>query len=200
MAGSRYKIALIEPAPLIAAGVKSILDDCGEFEIAFSFNSLQAYELRASHIQPDIVMISPFIFDFNTRGSVRSLVNFPDGVALVGLVSSHFDEKTLKQFDAIVDVYDDLQAIVLKLRSALKLNADGSDSSDNYNLSDRELEILVAVAKGLTNKEIADQHDISINTVITHRKNITRKTGIKSVSGLTVYALLNNLIDQSDVE
>ena len=75
-----------------------------------------------------------------------------------------------------------------------------SDASGNYELSERENEILAAVAKGLTNKEIADALNISVHTVISHRKNITRKTGIKTVSGLTVYALLNNLIDQSEVE
>ena len=61
-------------------------------------------------------------------------------------------------------------------------------------LSAREKEILVCVANGMLNKEIADKFCISIYTVITHRKNITRKTGIKTVAGLTVYALLNNLI------
>ena len=67
-------------------------------------------------------------------------------------------------------------------------------------LSAREKEILVSVAKGKLNKEIADEYNISIYTVITHRKNITRKTGIKTVAGLTVYALLNNLIDMNSVE
>lgn len=67
-------------------------------------------------------------------------------------------------------------------------------------LSEREKEILVSVAQGLLNKEIADKHHISINTVITHRKNITRKTGIKTVPGLTVYAILHNLIDINSIE
>ena len=67
-------------------------------------------------------------------------------------------------------------------------------------LSAREKEILVGVAKGMLNKEIADQYNISIYTVISHRKNITRKTGIKTVAGLTVYALLNNLIDMNSIE
>ncbi|MCQ2192903.1 MAG: response regulator transcription factor [Paludibacteraceae bacterium] len=200
MASSRYKIALIEPAPLIAAGVKSMLGECGQFEVAYAFSSLQAYDVRASHIHPDIVMLSPYVLDFSARLSVRTAVCCPENAALVALVSSHFDEKTLRQFDAAIDVYDDLQSVTQKLSAALKLNAEGGAEGDSYNLSDRELEILVAVAKGLTNKEIAEQHDISVNTVITHRKNITRKTGIKSVSGLTVYALLNNLIDQTDVE
>ena len=67
-------------------------------------------------------------------------------------------------------------------------------------LTEREKEILVSVAQGLLNKEIADRHNISINTVITHRKNITRKIGIKTVPGLTAYALLNDLIDINDIE
>ncbi len=67
-------------------------------------------------------------------------------------------------------------------------------------LSAREKEILVSVAQGLLNKEIADRHNISINTVITHRKNITRKIGIKTVAGLTAYAILNNLIDINSIE
>lgn len=66
-------------------------------------------------------------------------------------------------------------------------------------LSAREKEILVSVAMGKLNKEIADEYDISIHTVITHRKNITRKTGIKTVAGLTVYAILNGLIDPSTI-
>ena len=73
-------------------------------------------------------------------------------------------------------------------------------SEERSELSDREKEILVSVAQGLLNKEIADKHHISINTVITHRKNITRKTGIKTVPGLTVYAILNNLIDINTIE
>ena len=67
-------------------------------------------------------------------------------------------------------------------------------------LTAREKEILVCVAKGMLNKEIADQYNLSIYTVISHRKNITRKTGIKTVAGLTVYALLNNLIDMNTIE
>ncbi|MCR4859692.1 MAG: helix-turn-helix transcriptional regulator [Bacteroidales bacterium] len=76
----------------------------------------------------------------------------------------------------------------------------GEAEPERLELSDREKEILVSVAQGLLNKEIADKHHISINTVITHRKNITRKTGIKTVPGLTVYAILNNLIDINSIE
>ncbi|MBR4826785.1 MAG: hemerythrin domain-containing protein [Bacteroidales bacterium] len=76
---------------------------------------------------------------------------------------------------------------------------DGAET-DTETLSDREKEVLILVAKGLLNKEIADRLDISINTVITHRKNITRKTGIKTAPGLTVYAILGGLVDIGELE
>ena len=61
-------------------------------------------------------------------------------------------------------------------------------------LSAREIEVLILVTKGLINKEIADKLNISLTTVISHRKNITEKLGIKSVSGLTIYAVMNGYI------
>ena len=61
-------------------------------------------------------------------------------------------------------------------------------------LTEREKEVLVLVAKGYMSKEIADMLNISMNTVNTHRKNINAKTGIKSIAGLTVYAMLHNLM------
>ena len=78
--------------------------------------------------------------------------------------------------------------------------ADADPEDERNSLSDREKEVLVLVAKGLLNKEIADKLNISINTVITHRKNITRKTGIKTTPGLTVYAILNDLVDINSFE
>ena len=62
-------------------------------------------------------------------------------------------------------------------------------------LSEREKEVLVQGVKGLSNKEIADVLFISTHTVITHRKNISRKLKIHSVAGLTIYAIVNKLID-----
>ncbi len=61
---------------------------------------------------------------------------------------------------------------------------------EDYSLSDREQEVLELVAQGLSSKEIAERLCIAVNTVNTHRKSITRKTGIKSVAGLAVYAML----------
>ena len=64
-----------------------------------------------------------------------------------------------------------------------------------HELSAREVEVLVQITKGVINKEIADKLNISLTTVITHRKNITEKLGIKSVSGLTIYAVMNGYVE-----
>ena len=64
-----------------------------------------------------------------------------------------------------------------------------------HELSAREIEVLVLITKGLINKEIADKLNIGLTTVITHRKKITEKLGIKSVSGLTIYAVMNGYVE-----
>lgn len=84
---------------------------------------------------------------------------------------------------------DDLS---LMLRTVLEEPTGKGEMSGE--LSVREKEVLKEVASGKTNKEIADRLSISVNTVITHRKNISAKLGIKSVSGLSLYALMNGII------
>ncbi|MBR4389176.1 MAG: helix-turn-helix transcriptional regulator [Prevotella sp.] len=71
------------------------------------------------------------------------------------------------------------------------VEAEGNSSR----LSDRETEVLALVAQGYINKEIADRLNIALSTVISHRKNITDKLGIKSVSALTIYAVMNGYVD-----
>lgn len=67
-------------------------------------------------------------------------------------------------------------------------------------LSDRERDVVVSLVQGMSNKEIADHLFISLNTVITHRRNIARKLQIHSVAGLTIYAIVNNLVDIGSVK
>ena len=81
----------------------------------------------------------------------------------------------------------------------VKLSNMISRNMDNDALSEREKEVIVSLVQGMTNKEIADHLCISVNTVITHRKNIARKLQIHSPAGLTVYAIAKGLIDISSV-
>lgn len=73
-------------------------------------------------------------------------------------------------------------------------------SSEKTNISQRELDVLRLVALGHINKEIADKLNISLNTVLTHRKNITAKLGIKTVSGLIFYCITNGLLSSDEIE
>lgn len=74
----------------------------------------------------------------------------------------------------------------------------GTDNAEA--LSERERDVIIAVVQGMQNKEIADHLCISINTVITHRRNIARKLQIHSAAGLTIYAIVNGLVDISTVK
>ena len=71
---------------------------------------------------------------------------------------------------------------------------------ENETLSERERDVLIQIVKGLSNKEIADVLCISVHTVITHRKNITRKLNIHSTAGLTIYAIVNQLVDLNSLD
>lgn len=73
-------------------------------------------------------------------------------------------------------------------------------SGPENSLSEREKDVIVSLVQGLSNKEIADRLFISVNTVMTHRRNIARKLDIHSPAGLTIYAIVNNLIDISSVK
>ncbi len=122
---------------------------------------------------------------------------------LKSLVMNHLpaeadQQEAYKVLSAINSLQDDIRKHILLEESALEGNV--ADKQNDNSLSAREKEILVCVAKGMLNKEIADTLNISIHTVITHRKNITRKTGIKTVAGLTVYALLNDMLDIRSIE
>lgn len=74
------------------------------------------------------------------------------------------------------------------------------ESEPQQELSMREKEIIVCVVKGLTNKEIAEELCISTHTVITHRRNIASKLQIHSTAGLTIYAIVNNLVELSEIQ
>ena len=90
------------------------------------------------------------------------------------------------------------QSDVSRNISEMVFKAGAGQNSDA--LSDREKDVIVALVQGMSNKEIADHLCISVNTVITHRRNIARKLQIHSPAGLTIYAIVNNLIDISSVK
>lgn len=147
----------------------------------------------------------------HVRREERNLDEMMEGMAegRDSMVSEHYQ----KSHDNIKDKLSDLTQIILKYIPGERLNEEMMElvfdimqlsrdlekhaeieeclllPPEDYQLSDREQEVLDLVAKGLSSKEIAERLSIAVNTVNTHRKSITRKTGIKSVAGLAVYAM-----------
>ncbi len=188
----RYRIAIVEPSAIIAQGVASILRSSGEADVVAIYPTLRAYADRLPVKDVEVVVVGSQVA---VGAQLRSELQ---GVAVVLLSTTVVDEDVLRQVDGVINIYDDEATLMRKLRAAVE-QGETNPYSDSHDLSERERDVLILVAKGMANKEIADRLNISIHTVMSHRKNITHKTGIKSVAGLTVYALLNNLLDQSDV-
>ena len=92
-----------------------------------------------------------------------------------------------------------VKAIVSLRRYGHRPNAHPAISNTEHDLSPREIEVLVLVTKGYINKEIAERLNISLTTVISHRKNITEKLGIKSVSALAIYAVMHGYVNPDSV-
>ena len=190
----KYRIVLIEPSEIVAAGIGAIIDKNPEFTVVQTLNN-PGY-LNAGSRDIDIIIINPAVIDYNERLDIRSYLGGTEA-AIVALTHSNYEENVLRQYDECIGIYDNAARIVQKLRSALESNAE-NPKSDINELSGRERDILTAVAKGMTNKEIADAFNISIYTVISHRRNISQKLGINSIPGLTVYAKMNKLVDISE--
>lgn len=194
-----YRIVIVEPSEIIRNGLETMLRNLPEYEVTLQSDDWQIVYARLHAIRPDILIINPLLFDYAKRKSVRSLFEDLPKMKMVALVSSYVDSQLLRQYHGILELNDDLQRIKFTLNQVITDNNTSEREVDTALLSEREKEVLVCLAKGLRNNEIADSLNISIHTVITHRKNIVRKTGIKSVAALTVYAILNNLVDEKDI-
>ena len=191
---AKHKIVLIEPSEIITAGLSTIIARNPEFSIVQAVSSPGYYNPQSC--DADIIIINPTVIDYNERFDIRSYFG-KENVAIVALTHGSIDENVLRQYDGCIGIYDNAARIIQKLRNALEENAQ-QPRNDLNELSGRERDILTAVAKGKTNKEIADEFNISIYTVISHRRNISQKLGINSIPGLTVYAIMNKLVDISD--
>jgi DNA-binding CsgD family transcriptional regulator len=113
-------------------------------------------------------------------------------ISVVGLDFNNHQNFDASLFGEIIHQNDNQNSILYKLN---KFSGAGSRKDATYQLSPRETDVLRLVALGQSNKQISEKLFISIHTVITHRKHITSKLGIKSISGLTLYAVINNLTD-----
>lgn len=188
----KINVLIAEPSDIIREGLMSLLGD-EDFSFLAPMRDLSTdLPQRLPHIQPDILVMNPNLLQSPAKMNLAAIMQARPQMAVVALVYQYVEPNLLQSFKTIIDIREQGSKIPQILRECCQ---DGDDTVDeNYDLSERESEVLVLVAQGSSSKEIADKLNISIHTVNTHRKNITRKTGIKSVAGLAVYAMLHNLV------
>lgn len=179
---SDFKIIISTHDTLKAIGLRSI------FETAFGIN---AYIADGQHYFDKFsTSKEPHLFFVDSSILVANLGFFiprKKKTVLLALDNSHNEDfKTLCINENESDIINNINVLLA-----------GSHEKDNNSpnaLSQREIEVLRLIASGKINKEIATELNISINTVLSHRKNLTSKLGIKSISGLTFYAMMNGII------
>lgn len=193
------KILIAETSPIISSGLSSFFNDMNQIAVASIVDNIDDLQDKIIMHNPDVLIINPMMLGCMLNTFVKQMTQNHPNINRVALVTSYVDKNILKNFKEVIELSDNKQKVINKMLNLQNNNDETSAQNESVDLSNREVDVLVCVAKGMTNKDISDMLNISVHTVITHRKNIVKKTGIKSVSGLTVYALLNNLVEESEI-
>lgn len=185
-------VFLGESSYIVRKGILQLLGEFQEIGKVVEFTSATEMGEALEAGSPDIVIANTF-FDHVLRSSLTDQDSHPPIILYLyhsplphGETPSH------------LSIFEDKGTLEEKIQQAVD-SCIPEKSETGEDLSPREKLVLKEVALGHTNKEIADALFISSHTVISHRKNITKKLGIKTVSGLTVYAILNKLIGIEDI-
>ncbi|MCK9269915.1 MAG: response regulator transcription factor [Bacteroidales bacterium] len=191
-----FKILIIEPSVIVREGIFKLIASI-DYKIATTcVNSLSdAFELAGDE-DFGMVVVNPVLFKINKNSFNKFSTHFKNTNQL-GLISIYYDRSISTAFSDCIYLSDDKEAIINTISRYLKPQLDNNLSSDSI-LSERETEVLKLLANGKSHKEIADNLFISIHTVVTHRKNISTKLGIKSTAALVIYAVANNIINLND--
>lgn len=139
-----------------------------------------------------------FIYHYKQKENTRLSAALYDIINCEKDMMSHFEVET----NLFVPAVERLEkSVKLRQSDGVRASADISeeDTKNEFTLGDREKDIIRCVAKGKSNKEIADELCISVHTVATHRRNISSKLGIHSAAGLTIFAILHKLVNLEDV-
>lgn len=181
------KIIIAESSEIIKKGFLDILNS-SKYDIQF-VNSLEEISNYKTKYPIDLILINPVLVQ-NESNTYLKIVSGFKGTKWIGIVYSYFDKKFLETLDDLIFINDSSKIINKKITNLIRHKKTNIRSV----ISEREIDVLKLLVEGNSNKEIANNLCISTHTVITHRKNIIRKTGIKSVPGLTIYAMVNKVI------
>ncbi len=190
----RIHILVAEPSLILRKGIVNVLLGINSLRIDVAeVIDIALLKEEVNQIQPNIIIINPFNLGMKHP---RELVGQSSNIKFVALQNYILSTDQASMYDAIISVSDTLMQIENTLGRLV--NTEMTDSKTE--LSSREKEIVAAIALGKSNKEIAEQLFISTHTVMTHRKNIASKLEIHNPAGLTIYAIVNKLIDIDQVQ
>lgn len=190
-------VFIIHPSEVIRKGLAWILQEyfgMGITQLASTSDLSSFSEIKNSLI---IIIIEA---DSHIPCDVEKKLRKNNNLSIVGFFSHErkvscpykYEFELHERFSAL-----QIQQVIQVVRKSSSKNR--NIISVNGDLTLREKDVIRLIAMGYASKEIADRLNISIHTVISHRKNITEKLNIKSISGLTVYTIMNNLIDIRDI-
>ena len=196
MKGPKPKIAIVSPNCLIAIGMKQVLQSVMpgvDVEVFDSVESLENAGLNSFyHFFVDMgVLLAKWSFFSNYKHRTIVLTTSPE------------HSTQMKDFHCVcVGVSEQQlvrQLLMLMHEGHKRMHKMKTETKGKNILTVREIEVLSLVVQGLINKEIADRLNISLATVVTHRRNITEKLGVRSVSALTIYAVMNGYVGMDKI-
>lgn len=191
---------LVIDSYLLRKGVITVLKGIPGVRVLKEFESADPYIAYLKSHPLDYLIMGQSEFD----RSIELFVARPDLLEKTILLQDFHNkglasDSTKYEVQTSIHLQEEKDSIIHKINSLLD-RRDASDAeSQSVELSPRETTIVRLVSMGLTNRKIAEKLFLSAHTVMTHRKNISAKLGIKSVSGLTVYAIVNNIITIEEV-
>jgi DNA-binding NarL/FixJ family response regulator len=189
-----------DPSSIVRAGLVALFRRIARKGIQpFEATSPKELEQILSHHSPDVMLVNPTYW--GTMNYVKSQdADFSNNLKKIALIYAPVDEKILKQYDEKISIFDTAEQISQKLEQLLELKQIKKTDAAPEPVSHREKEIIACVAKGMTNKDIAEKLFLSLHTVITHRRNIARKLEVRSAAGLTIYAIVNKLVTLEEIK
>lgn len=196
---SSLHIAILEPSRIICEGLQTILY---QSDLDCRVHRLETLEelMELLEVTPlDILIVNPLQF-VNREKETRKIRKQYPSMSVAGIDYGIIQKQSMLT-DLSFTLYDSVDHIINLLSKLDKKNREvGLQKNEDDNLTKREIEVLTGLVNGKMNKEIADSLHISIHTVVRHRKNITMKTGIRSQSGLTIYAISKKIVAIEDID
>lgn len=191
----RITVAFILPSPLLNIGVSTMLRRIPDIDFTIADISVgEDIDAKIDELRPSLVIVDPGADNCNWREQCKET---NPALKVIGVLHSQLPEAIRKNIDDTFSIYDSVESITNVISRNVK--ADDADGRAK-DLSPREKDVIVGIVKGLSNKEIAAEMNVSVNTVMTHRRNIASKLHIHTPAGLTIYAIVSHLVKLEDVK